>query len=162
MGRRCEGGVGGACVARHRVDAHVAGEGIPELRRAAADRVAGGGHRRKRLPVDAHPLGRVGGEGRGLGDHHRHRLARVARPVGGQRRVRRDEDRRVLGAGEGVLVRVGRHRAMGDVREAVGRRVPSGQHREHARHGKRVGKIDPSDPRVRVRRTHEACVGLAE
>ena len=53
-GRR-EGSVGGERVARHRVDAHVAGEGIPELRRAAADRVAGGGHRRQVAPSRCAP-----------------------------------------------------------------------------------------------------------
>ena len=56
---------------------------------------------------------------------------------------------------ERELVRVGRHRAMGDVREAVGRRVPAGQHREHARDGERGGGVDPTDPSVRVRRADE-------
>ena len=37
----------------------------------------------------------------------------------------------------------------------------AGEHREHARHGARLRRIDRADARVRVRRAHHGRVGLA-
>ena len=61
------------------MDEHIGGEG--------AGRVGEGG---QILIVDPHQFGRVGGLMRGLGHHHRHRLAVVADLAGGQDGVIRD------------------------------------------------------------------------
>ena len=44
---------------------------------------------------------------------------------------------------------------------AVGDRVRTREHRDHARRGERGGGLDAPDPGVRVGRAHEARVGLA-
>jgi len=161
MGGAGEGSVGRPRVARNRVDAHVRAGLLPEHRRAGQGRGPGRRHRGQGLVIHQHALGAIDGRRRGLGDHHGHRLAHEARGIRRQHRMRSDEDARPLATAEGELVRIGRHRAVRDGRQAIGQGVPAGEHCDHAGHSQRPGGVDAPDARVRVRRADELRLRLA-
>ena len=72
----------------------------------------------------------------------------------------RGQERDVLAAND-LLVRISRHRAVGERLQPVGGRIRTGQDRDHARCGARRRDVDAPDPRMRVGRAHETRVRLA-
>ena len=121
-------------VAEAGLDRHVARHFVPHRRRAGLDRVLGVDDERQLFVVD---LDRFGGVERlvlGFGDHHRHRLADMARLVGRQQHVRTDEH---LAAARRVQLHVVaglRQRIVRDRPELVGEAIGAGEHAEHALH----------------------------
>ncbi|MCY3618262.1 MAG: hypothetical protein OXG66_11345 [Acidimicrobiaceae bacterium] len=109
------------------VDEHVGAEG--------AGRVGEGG---QVVVVDPHQRGRVGGLVRGLGHHHRHRLAVVAD----------------LALGQDGVVWDYVAEATAQVAEVVG-----GDHRDHAGGGLGLGPVDPGDAGVGPLGAHNGGVG---
>ena len=79
-----------------------------------------------------------------LGDDQRDRLADMAHLADRQQRLRRKGERL---AG----LHVGFHRRTHRL-QPVGARILAGQHRKHARHRPGRRRVDPLDPRMRVRR----------
>ena len=114
------------------------GAHLGEQHGVAAERRVGVGHRRERVVVDRHQLGRVLPLGRGLGHDHGHRLADEAHPVAGQ-----------VVAGHLGLDHP-RHRPEVD--------VGPGDHGHHAGHGPGVGDVDALDQRVGGRGPDEGGV----
>ena len=73
----------------------------------------------------------------------------------------RDEEPGAVAIAQLYLVRVGRHRAVRDRAQSVARRIAAGQHRKHTGAADRPCHINARNRRMRVRRTHETCIGLA-
>ena len=145
--------VGGGLVAALDEVGDVVGAVVPHRGRAGLHRVGGRGHRGQRLVVDTDQLGRVLGLGQRVGDHHRHRIADIAHPVGDQRRPLRGVHRLTVGA-------LARHVGLGHA-EPVGHDVVAGVDRQHARRLPGRLDVDRPDIGVGVRRPHEDRVGLA-
>ena len=145
--------VGGGLVAALDEVGNVVGAVVPHRGRAGLHRVGGRGHRGQRLVVDIDQLGRVLGLGQRVGDHHRHRIADIAHPVGDQRRPLRGIHRLTVGP-------LARHVGLGHA-EPVGHDVVAGVDRQHARRLPGLLDVDRTDIRVGVRRPHEDRVGLA-
>ena len=142
-----------------RLHTHVRCGAVVEDGRAGSGGGEAGRHRGQRRPFDADALDAIARRGGRVGDYHRHHFAREAHAVGRHRRMGRDEGH--VAAADHLLVRVSRHRAMGNRLHAIGGGVFAGEDRDHARSGERGFGVDASDARVGVRRPHEARVGLA-
>ena len=81
-------------VAEEGVDRDVVGDLVPDRGRARPHRVLGMVDPGQHLVVDVDRFGGIERLRQRLRHHHRHRLADMARLVGGQQHVRADEDRR--------------------------------------------------------------------
>ncbi len=160
VGGAPERGLGGGRIPGVGIDADVRGPLLPHERRAGGQRVGGRGHRGQRLVVDDDELGAISRRLGRVRDHHRDRFADHAHPVLGQRRMRRDEDRRAVAVRETKLVRVRRDRRVGDRFEAVVGGIFTGEHGDHPRRLHGVGGLDAAEARVGVGRPHEAGVDL--
>ncbi len=141
------------------VHAHVRRGALIEDRRVGSGGVDGGRRRGQRRPVDADPLRPVARRRGRLGEDHGHHLAREARAIGRDRRMRGDE--RHVALPDHLLVGIARHGAVRDRLHAVGHGVLAGEDGDHPRRGQRRRGVDAPDPRVGVRRADEARVGLA-
>ena len=129
-------------------------------RRAGLDCVFGVDDEGQFLVVDLDRFGGVHGPVLGVGDHHRDRLADVARLVGGQEHVRADEDGAAAGRVQ-LHVELGfRQRVVRNGGEFFRETIGAGEHREHAFHFLRARRVDVADARVRIRRAHHRRVGL--
>jgi hypothetical protein len=144
MRRRRESGVGRVAVAVAPFEAEIAGRLFRQQRRAGGAGRGGGRHGGQRHVLDRDQLRRVLRLVARLGDDERHRLADVAHLVHSQERLRLEGEGL---AGDGIGLGAGAQR-----RESVGGDLGGGQHRQHARRGKRRRPIDAVDPRVRMRR----------
>jgi hypothetical protein len=159
VGGARERALDGRLVAGLRIDAHV------RLRLGPDDRrVRGGGgeaprHGGQGLPVHGNTLGSVARGRLRIGDDHGDDGAHEARTLGVHRRMRGHEQH--IGLPDDVFVRIPRHRRVREGPDPVGGGVTAGQHGDHARRGERGGGVDARDAGVRVRRAHEARVGLA-
>src|SRR5438874_579228 len=84
----------------------------------------------------------------------------VSHDIGGENRMRCDEQPGAVAVAERHFVRVRGHRAVRDRFHAIGHRIATGQHGDHSWPADRVAHLDLQDLRVRVGRTHEIRVGL--
>ncbi len=116
-------------------------------RRAGRDRVARIAHRRKHFVIHLHRRSRIFRQITAVGDNNRNCLPDVADLLARQRKLRaRRLDRRVRHQHGDLPVRHARRQIVGD------------EHRMHARHRPRGGRVDRADARMRVRRSHETGV----
>ena len=153
MGGRPERRAHRGLVATRRAEADVARRRCMKLRRARHLRGARVGHRSKRLVVHYDPLGCIRRLQQRTGDDRDHRLTDVTNRVAGERKARRlRHGRAVARANDPERT----HR-----RHAVGCHVGAGEHRDHAGHCHRRGRIDPPDAGMRVRRADEHTVQRA-
>jgi hypothetical protein len=137
-------------LAEEEVERHVAGNVVVELRRTRLGRLACERHRRQRLDVKLHRLGRVLRLHGALGRHARHRVAHEPYFAGGERAPDRPLHRRSV-----ALLEV-QHALVRPVR----RQVRAGIDGEHPRHfPRRLGIHSPQHP-VRVRASHHVRVRL--
>ena len=142
-------GVGRLLVALGLDEADVAGAVVPNERHVRLDRIAGRYDRRQRLVIDFDQLGGVDRLIIGVGDDEGDVIANHAHAVFDQRRIAR------LVAGLAVAaLEPARH---GKIAKAGLFVVGAGQHREHARCGLRLGRIDGADARVRMRRAQHVA-----
>ena len=116
---------------------------LPHARRAIGAGFGGGDDCGKRLVVRHHQLGRVERLVIGFRYHEGDVVADPARPVLGQRRIRRPEDAAVA-----PLQSIG-HRQVAPSR---GLPVFAGEHGEHAGRGLGLGRVDRANARMGVRR----------
>jgi hypothetical protein len=134
------------------VERDIAGRFRPQLRRAGRLRRLDGDDRIERLVVDLDEIGGVLRGERGLGDHHRHRLADIHHALARQRMPVRHHELSAIAAGQRRVAR--------DAAHAGGVDIGRGHDRDHAAHFLRGIGIDPADARVGVRRAHERRRGL--
>ena len=130
--------VGGGAVAETGLDRHVARQFVPDRGRAGLDRVFGVDDEGQLFVVDLDRLGGVHRLVLGFGDHHRHRLADMARLVGRQQHVRADEDLAAAGRVQLHVVAGLRQRVVRDRSKLVGKAIGAGEHAEHAFHRPRA------------------------
>ncbi len=148
-------------VAEEGVDENVALDLVPDRGRARRHRLLGVEDRGQHLVGD---LDRLGGIERGvdaLGHDHGDRFSDMAHLVGGEKKMRPDEQRSLARGGElHVVTRLGQ-RVVGDRAEPVRGGVGAGEDAEHARHGFGARGIDRDDARVRVGRADHRRAGLS-
>ena len=138
-----ERGFGRGLVAEQLHETDIVGAILPDPRRAVGARLGGGHDCGQRLVVGDDQLGRIERLVIGLRHHEGDVVADPARPVLGQRRIRRPEDAAVA-----PLQSIG-HRQVAPSR---GLPVFSGEHGEHARRGLGLGGVDRANARMGVRR----------
>ena len=139
-----EGGVGRRLVAFEIDKRDVVGAVVPDPRCAGLHRISGRDDRRHRLVFDHDQFGRVRRLMGALGNHKSNVIPDPAHPVLDQCRVARPIGRRTVAP----LV-AGRR---GQVTPTRSFPIRPGQHREHARRGLGGGRVDRSDPGLRMRR----------
>ena len=125
---------------------------VPNARCVRLRRIGDRCHRRQRLIVHGDKFGSILGLRQCFGDHHRHRIADIARAIDHQRGTLRCEHRRAVAL-------LARHRRLRH-RNAVVRVVGAGVNRDHARRARCIRGIDRADQRVRVGRANEHAPGL--
>jgi hypothetical protein len=139
--------IGRRLVAKRPVAAQVVRHIVEQKRRVALDGVEHADHRRQHLVIDDQ---RVGGALRLLA-RFRHdegnRIADMAHLALRQRRMRRLLHRQAVLAGDAP--------AAGQSADTGGLEIFAGEHAEHARHGKRRGRVNRLDSGVRMRRAYE-------
>lgn len=89
-----------------------------------------------------------------LRDHHRNRLADMARLVVRQQIMRADEDLGPVPAGQLHVVFCRRHGIMWDRPPAILETIRPGVDPQYPRHRHRLGHVDRGNPRVGMRRAH--------
>ena len=110
-------------------------------------------HRRQFFVVDHHRFERGTACRDGLRQHRDHRLADKAHDLVRQRAPRR--------RGTGAAIGAFHERAGGNRLDAGGDQFRAGDHRDHAGHRPRSGRIDRHDARMRIGRAQENEVRLA-
>ena len=143
--------VDGGLVTHLPVVAQIAGGFVVQLRGRQCAR--GVDVRRQDLVVDLHGLGRVLRLRGGFRDDHRDVIADVAHLVAGQREVRRGPVRLAMLVGDDPAARQGT--------DIVRGQILAREDGDDARHGACRIRADLPELRVRMRRAHEAGVGLA-
>ena len=138
-----ERGFGRGLVAEQLHEADIVRATLPDPRRAGGASLRGRHDGGQRLVVGDDQLGRVERLVISLRHHEGDVVADPARPVLGQRRIRRPEDAAVA-----PLQSIG-HRQVAPSR---GLPVFSGEHGEHARRGLGLGGVDRANARMGVRR----------
>ncbi len=123
---------------------------VPDRRGGTGSGVGRARDRRHRLILHPHELGRVPGDGFGLGDDHGNGLADMAHPFGRQGGTGRHAHRRTVASG--------RPFAACQPAEAVGRVVLPGEDGAHARQPAGRCRIDDREPGMGVGRAQERGV----
>ena len=150
MGGRSEGGIQRGGVAIVIVERHVVRDVVVELRCAGPGGLLGVRHRRQRVDVDCHGLGRVARLRQRFRHHERDRIAHEANLVGHQRQAVGLQQRRAVAvlerkpAGEGRVVR----------------QVRAGPDAEHAGHCTRGTGVDIADHAMGMGAPDDPGMGL--
>jgi hypothetical protein len=132
------------------VDGEIGAGFRPELRRAGGERRARIHDWGKRFIIDGDKLGGVLRRGGAVGDNHRHALADVAHPLGGERRAVRHDQR---------LAAAPRQRRMAANAADIAH-VLAGENSDNARALRRRLGVYGSDAGKGMRRAYETGVGL--
>ena len=140
--------VGGCLVAELPAEADVVRGFVVDRRSAPLERLGRIRHRRQRLVIDLHELGRIARDVGRLRDHHGDRVAHVAGAIDGQRVVSRD-----LHVRDQPARRDGLHPARNQVLSRV--------RRDDGLEVFRRLEVDADDARVRVRAADECGIGGA-
>ena len=153
MGGAGEGRLGRRAVAAFGGVGDVVGVFVPQARRIGFRGFGNVRHRRQRFVIHHDQFGGVLRLRQRLGDHHRDRVADIARAVDHHGGTLRREHRRAVAL-------LARHAGLRH-RDAVIREVGAGVDRDHARGGSGGCRIDRADQRMGVRRADEHAPGLA-
>jgi len=148
-------------IAEGGVDRNVVCHLVPNRGRARTHGVFRMVDARQNIVVDVDALRRVERLRHRLGHHHRHRLAHMARLVGGQQQVRADEERPAAGGLQLHVVFGLGQRIVGDGGKPVGEAVGASEDAEHPRHCRGPPRVDAEDARVRMRGAQHHRIGLA-
>ena len=148
-----KGRVGRRAVADQRIDDDV--RLLPETRCFRRCRRRTGGDGRQRAVVDRDEFGRVLRRRERRGDDQRHRLADKPHPVMSERHLVGHGDHRAVGVDERDVGRALRRRGMQHRAMAVGEIIGRGQHRDDARSGGGMRRVDRRDFGMGMRRAQD-------
>ena len=132
------------------VDGEIAGSFRPHLRRAGRERRARIHDRRQRLIIDGDQLGGILRGGRALGDDHRHGLADMGYPFGGERRAVRHN--------QWLAAAPRQWRVAADAADITG--VLASENSDNAGTLRRRLRVYGGDAGKSMRRAHETGIGL--
>ena len=160
MRRGRERRLGRLRIAEIAVDANIAGDVVPELRRAGRGRRPGVGDRIERLVGDRDPFRRIGRGGRRLADRDGDDVAHETHPLAREHRQRRPAPGRAVGVFEHQVDQPGDQGIARDRPDRVAREVGGGEHVDGARRRARRRGVDAGDAGMRVRRAQHHGMSL--